>query len=54
MLVKGYTEEELVEALRYILDGRGFCMGYLGIFIDWNLYRNEYIGYLLGVKVAGT
>jgi hypothetical protein len=34
MLVKGYTEEELVEALRYILDGRGFCMGYLGIFID--------------------
>ena len=44
----------MVGAQRYKMQGRGFSMGYFGIFIDLTRIKNEYVGYHLAVKVAGT
>ena len=44
---------QLVEALRYKLEGRGFDSGRTGVDSDSN--RNKYQGYFLGeVKAAGA
>jgi len=40
MLVRGCAVAQLVEAQRYKLQGRGFSMGYLGIFIDLTRIKN--------------
>jgi hypothetical protein len=52
VLVKGYAVAQLVEALRYKLQGRGFSMGYLGIFTELTRIKNEYQGYHLALKTA--